>query len=169
MSSAIAEFVGKVVVGIRELLPGGVDCRPLHCELNLEEITREFRKAPSALVAVPQVECDDVQGGEPLATVSMAVFLMTEGVRPAIRGDSGLELVELLLRRITRERWGAEARRAKGVAARVLYADELERRAVTIWEVSWTQQLELPDPLDGRVTDYAGATLCVAPMEAKDD
>jgi hypothetical protein len=164
MSSAIGDLVGKVVVSIRHILPDGVDCRPLHCQLDLAEITREFHRAPGALVAVPQISCDEVQGGEPIATVSMAVFLLVEGVRHADRGSMGLELVERLLRRITRERWDADGvRRAQGVTARVVYMDELERKAVTIWEVSWTQALELPDATEGLLTDYAGATLTVLP------
>jgi hypothetical protein len=166
--SAIQDFIGAVLGTIRQILPSGVECRMLHCQLDLDEISREFHKAPSALVAVPRVTCDEVQGGEPLATVSMAVYLLTEGLRPTDRSVAGLELVELLLRRITRERWGADGvRRAQGVTAQVVSMTELERKAVTLWEISWTQSLELPDTTEGLVTDYEGTVLTLTPDQGE--
>lgn len=162
--SAIQDFIEAVVLTIRQLLPANVDCRVLHCQLDVEEIAREFHKAPGAWIMAPRITCDEVQGGEPLATVSMAVYLLTEGVRPTDRSVAGLELVELLLRRITRERWGSEAvRRAQGVTAQVVGMDELERKAVTLWEISWTQALELPDAAEGLVTDFDGTQLTLVP------
>lgn len=141
--SSIRQVVEGVVSGLSRALPEGVECHQIAQPIDADELMRGVFRAPSVHVCLMSAALTGTMGGDPVATLSFSAFLICESVRPDRRTGAALPLVDLLLRRVDRERWGCEAelRRAQNVSARLAYSGELDGRAVTVWEVSWAQGL----------------------------
>lgn len=141
--SSIRQTVEAVVSGLSRALPEGVECHQIAQPIDADELMRGVYRAPSVHVCLMSAVLTGTVGGDPVAMLSFGAFLICDSVRPDRRTGAALPLIDLMLRRIDRERWGCEAeiRRAQNVSARLVYAGELDGRAVTVWEVSWAQGL----------------------------
>lgn len=142
--SSIQSAVAAVVQGISAALPSGVDCRQIANPIDADVLSRGTFRAPAVHVCLLGASLAGTLGGSPVATLSLCAYVIGDSVSPDKRLVTALPVVDLLLRRIDRERWACDDfQRAEGVAARLTYSTELDRRAVTVWEVTWDQRLTL--------------------------
>lgn len=142
--SSIQAAVAAIVQGIADILPSGIDCRQLANPLDADELARGTFRAPAVHVCLLGASLSGTVGGSPVASLSLCAYVISDAASPDKRLVTALPVVDLLLRLISGERWGSDDyRRAKEIAARLTYSTELDRRAVTVWEISWSQELTL--------------------------
>lgn len=155
--TSILEMREAIVAGIKAELPTLATCEAYHCDLDEEEIVRAFHSTPAVLVAAIDVAAVALEGGQPVAAVVWAAHVMTSSPRPELRDAEALGLVQALLQLVPKTRWGLDsARRAERIRADNLYSGELDSRAVSLWGVSWVQDLELPSAIDlAGLADFA--------------
>ncbi len=171
--SALAELMASIVESVKATLQPdgtrGVDVKPLHCPMELAELSRHFTAVPSVVVTMPEIKTGRPEGGVVVADVAVAIYILTAGINPLVRNDAALAIVEALLRVATSSRWGAPGvRPASDASARVIFADELDRKAAAIWELSFELQVDLPPAAGLNITPFDGASVELEPVTGVD-
>lgn len=141
-----------VVNVVAAALPG------LHVEAHggrfdsVEEIKRHATRGQAALVAIMGLKGLERSGGETVADLVLAVFIVT-GDRPgASRDTAALALVQAVADLVPDNRWGLDDAQGAPSApdADNLYAASLDKLGVALWGVSWRQRFAISalDPTD---------------------
>lgn len=163
--STIQSAVTAIVQGIADILPSGIDCRQISIPIDADELARSIYRVPSVHLCLLGASLSGTVGGSPVASLSLCAYVLCESIRPDKRTVAMLSLIDLLLRRIDGARWSCDGfQRPSNVAARLAHSAELDRRAVTIWEVSWSQALTLDNDISlDDLIDFTGVDTVVLP------
>ncbi|MGY3571965.1 hypothetical protein [Vibrio paucivorans] len=120
-----------------------------------EEIERFAKKNNSVLVAALQTSNHETRVGH-TADVSMVAFLVC---RAQSRDTDAGMVCELLSTKVTKlvrqERWGInEAKQSTNIKSNNLYSATLDGLGVSIWAVSWTQNMSMEEEAFAELDDF---------------
>lgn len=138
--SLLVRALDAIASGIAAVVPTLRDCSVYHGALDAAEMCREFRRGPAVLVVLAGMDVAERYSGVPTLNARLAAYIWVEGGAPASRSREAIAITERIATEVATSDWGGVAmRQATDIAAVSLYSGEHDRRAVTLWEVSWRQ------------------------------
>jgi hypothetical protein len=112
---------------------------------SLEEIKRVSLQEPSCLVAVFGGRTRRIGGVCGLCDAEVVAFIITKGSSVSARDRAAPALAEAVAQLAIENTWGCDFTKAPedGVMINNLYLPDIDRHMVSLWSVSWTQQVEI--------------------------
>ena len=147
-SDLLAALPGCAADSIRAVLPQLRDCRGIAGRLNLDEIKRRGINAPAVLVSRLGARQSQAYAG-PLQVfrVNMAAFVVTRDAVGLAREDAAQAITGTLLRLIPENTWRQiGVGPAEKVAEQALATTDTEKNAISLWAVTWEQDVTLQGP-----------------------
>lgn len=150
----LAALPGCAAESIRAVLPQLRDCRGIAGRLNLDEVKRRGINAPAVLVSrlgARQVQA--LAGPLHVFEVSMAAFVVTRDAVGLPREDAAQAITAALLRLVPENTWRqVGVGPAEKVAEQALATTDTEKSAISLWAVTWVQNVTLQDrPAPGEI------------------
>jgi hypothetical protein len=110
-----------------------------------EELKRWAVQAPCAIVCATSVSDYTYEGGQCVAKVDWAIFILTKDAPPVKRDALALTLVEAVLGVVTPlQRWNdTSAHMPEGIKAPNLYSGKLDTTGIALWAVTWSQGYDI--------------------------
>ena len=163
--SALVSALDAIARGIAAAVPTLRDCSVYHGALDAAEMCREFRRGPAVLVVLAGAEVSGRLAGMPTLNARLAAYVWVEGGSPAPRSREAIAITERIISEVVSSDWeGLAAGSASDISAVSLYSGEHDRRAVTLWEVSWRQSFQEAEPIDpAELHDFRTITASFAP------
>jgi len=139
--TAMASAFTTAFPGVKVVTHGG--------RMDVEEIKRWATGSPAIIIAclgVPRLTADDSMVSAEAAWAACVVGI--NGPSETLRDAVTLALVAPMLRLIGAwgQRWNNTANKAPvGIRAENAYSPTLDRMGVSLWAITWTQAVDLPD------------------------
>lgn len=134
-----------VLADLKAKLPGLRSAAVHGGRFDLEELKRYSAQAPALRVAVLGAPSLADTGDERTdVDATLVAYVLTTDAPQLPRDVAALNLCEVLLAYIPHKRWGLQDIGApERVSASNLYDGGLDRQAVALWAVSWSQRVRL--------------------------
>lgn len=108
------------------------------------EVRRVASKSPACMVAVIGIKNIERQGGMAVGQVQFGAFVATQGTSTVQRDASALILSEAIIGLAATNAWDyADAKAPQGMRADNLFSGTVDKLAVALWAVFWTQEMDL--------------------------
>lgn len=114
-------------------------------QFGLAELRRYAIHAPCAVLSLRSIPAVEYEGGQVVASIEWAVYLIARDAVNAKKDAIALSLVEAALGVITPEqRWGGEASHPpESIKAPNLYSGDLDKVGIAFWAITWTQKQDI--------------------------
>lgn len=143
-------LLDAVCVRVRDWLPDLKECSVHDGRFTADEVRRWAIRTPAvrlACLGLASVGDSGDERSEPV--LQLAAMVVTRDGAGMPRGKSARNLVDCLVSRVPRERWGLTGVGPAGnLRADNLYSGKIDKFGVALWAVLWRQTLRLPEAGD---------------------
>jgi len=116
-------------------------------DYDLHEVKRYASRTPAVIVSLVRVECETDHGGIPLADTLVCCMVLTADKARLTKDVSSMDVVHSLLNILCRHPlsgWGlADVGPPNDVKAANCYDKNIDAEGISLWAVSWCQDVEL--------------------------
>lgn len=141
MSTLLFDYQSQVVAQIHAYLPELKTCTTHPGKMTLEELKKVGTRAPAVHVAMLDIPGRPAHTQDTESALTMVAYVTTRDTPRLPSEQAALNLVEALVNFIPGRQFHVAALPTQRVSARNLYSTKAGQASVSLWGITWRQEL----------------------------